>query len=56
MKTLAKFSKKIRKISRVSFCGKFLQSGDKKIHVIHFKVFKAKHGHKSPYFEAKVRI
>jgi hypothetical protein len=56
MKTLAKFNKKIRKISQVSFWGKLLHSGDNKIHVIHFKVFKAKHGHKSPHFEAKVRI
>jgi len=40
IKALAKFNKKIRKISRVSFCGKFLHSGDKKIYVIHFKVLK----------------
>jgi hypothetical protein len=40
MKTFAKFNKKIRKMSRVSFCGKFLHSGDQKIQVIHFKFLK----------------
>jgi hypothetical protein len=56
IKTLAKKNFKLEKLVEFLFCGKFLHSGDKKIHVIHFKVFKAKHGHKLPYFEEKVRI
>jgi hypothetical protein len=56
LKLWQNLTKKLEKVVEFLFCGKFLHSGDKKIHVIHFKVFKAKHGHKLPYFEEKVRI